>query len=276
MPPTSRTIEVNGHPTMIQQGGAGPDVLVLHGEGNTSAWGELHELLAATSTVTAPIHPGFGGDELPPWLDDVSDLVFHYVELIEREGLERPVVVGASLGGWIAIDLAIHRSDLLGGLVLVGALGLRPSEPMPDLFLQPAPVALGYLAEGLDVEAADPLTGDADVATELWVEQAAQARLMWERPYDRRLPRRAHHIRCPVTVVWGAADRLLPVEHGRRLAELLGAGFEVVPGAGHLVSIDQPTAVVAAVGALAAATAEADRTTADGTKAPGTERAELP
>lgn len=256
MTPTTSTIDINGHPTRYRTAGDGSPLLFLHGEANTSDWAEVHDRLAADHTVVAPIHPGFGGEELPSWLDDMSDLVFHYVELIERLGLDRPLVVGTSLGGWIALDLAVHRSDLLSGLVLVGALGLRPDEPMPDLFLKAAPEALGYLAErigsdGLDVTAVDPMSGDVEAATALWVEQATQARLMWERPYDKRIPRRAHRVRCPVTVVWGALDRLLPVEHGRRLADLLGAGFDVVAGAGHLVTIDDPAAVAAATAAIA-------------------------
>jgi pimeloyl-ACP methyl ester carboxylesterase len=245
------TVTVNGHPTVVQTGGSGPPLLFLHGEGNTSTWAEIHTRLAEHFTVTAPVHPGFGGDPLPSWLDDVSDLTFHYLDLLADLGLDRPLVVGASLGGWIGLDLAIHRSDLLAGLVAVGALGLRPCEPMPDLFLKAAPDALGYLANAIDTDGVDPLTGDAEAATSLWVEQATQARLMWERPYDRRLERRAHHVSCPTVVVWGGADRLLPVDHGRRLAEALGAPLEVLDGAGHLVTIDDPEAVATVVHRLA-------------------------
>jgi pimeloyl-ACP methyl ester carboxylesterase len=220
--------------------------LFLHAEANTSGWAEVHEALAEHFSVWAPVHPGFGGDPLPLWLHDVSDLAFHYVDAISALGLDRPLVVGVSLGGWMGLDLAVHRSDLLAGLVLVGALGLRPTAPMPDLFIKSAPEALGYLARTIDTGDVDPLTGDVELVTALWVEQATQARLMWERPYDRRLERRAHHVKCPTTVVWGADDRLLPVEHGRRLAGLVGAAFVAVPEAGHLVTIDAPAAVVAA------------------------------
>jgi pimeloyl-ACP methyl ester carboxylesterase len=248
---TSTTVTVQAHTTTVHSGGSGPPLLYLHGEAHTSDWTAIHDQLAEHFSVTAPVHPGFGGEEVPGWLDDVTDLSFYYVDLLAALGLDRPLVVGASLGGWMGLDLAIHRSDLLSGLALVGALGLRPLEPMPDLFLKPAHEAFAYLAEKMDVDGVDPMTGDVDLVTAVWVEQATQARLMWERPYDRRLERRAHHVHCPTTVVWGAADRLLPVEHGRRLAELLGAELEVVPGAGHLVTIDDPPAVVSAVLALA-------------------------
>lgn len=234
------------HPTRVQRGGNGPSLLFLHGEANTSPWTTIHDELTTHFTVYAPIHPGFGGEELPKWLNDVSDLSFHNAALIRQLELDRPLVVGVSLGGWLALDLAAHRPDLVGGLLAVGALGLRPSEPMPDLFIKQAPEALGYLAESLDGAEVDPLTGDIDAATELWIELAAQARLMWERPYDPRLARRITQIDCPTAVMWGAADRLLPPEHGRRLAELLDCDLEVVPDSGHMVTLDAPAAVVAA------------------------------
>ncbi|MDH4365170.1 MAG: alpha/beta hydrolase [Acidimicrobiia bacterium] len=255
MPHTTSEVQVHDHTVTVQRGGQGPDLLFLHAEANTSAWGAVHDALAEHFTVTAPVHPGFGGDPLPAWLHDVSDLAFHYVDTIVALGLDRPLVVGASLGGWIGLDLAIHRPDLVSGLVLVGALGLRPTEPMPDLFLKAAPEAFGYLARTIDAAGVDPLTGDVDLVTAVWVEQATQARLMWERPYDRRLERRAHFAAVvPTTVVWGADDRLLPVEHGRRLAEMLGAELDVVPDAGHLVTLDNPAAVAAAARSLTART----------------------
>lgn len=244
------TLAVHDHSTTVHSGGSGPPLLYLHGEANTSEWTTIHDQLAEHFTVTAPVHPGFGGEGVPAWLDDVTDLSFHYVDLLAALELDRPLVVGASLGGWLGLDLAAHRSDLLCGLVLVGALGLRPLDPMPDLFIKPAHEAFAYLAEKMDVDGVDPMTGDVDLVTAVWVEQATQARLMWERPYDRRLERRAHHVQCPARVVWGAADRLLPVEHGRRLAELLHAELDVVPEAGHLVTIDDPPAVVSAALAL--------------------------
>ena len=124
---------------------------------------------------------------------------------------------------------------------------------MPDLFIRPGPEALGYLSRRLDARAVDPLEGDADAATELWLDQAAQARLTWERPYDPRWNRRARHVRCPVRVVWGAADRLLAPAHAARMAALLGAPEPaVVAGAGHLVAVDAPEAVAATVRDLAA------------------------
>ena len=238
------TVEVVDTSVTVRRAGSGPPLLFLHGEGATSGWRAIHDALAGTFAVHAPVHPGFGGGEVPDWVRGSSDLVFHLIDLLDVLNVSRPVVVGESIGGWVAADLALHRPDLVAGLVLVGALGLRPSNPMPDLFLMAGPDAIAHLAETLDGSRLDPLTGDTDAVVELWADQAGQARLMWERPYDPAFPRRLHHIACPSTVVWGGADRLLSPDHGRALAALIpGADFELVDGAGHLVTVDAPAAV---------------------------------
>ncbi len=239
---TTFELDVGGEATIVQRGGEGPPLLFLHGEGDTSAWRSVHDHLAAHATVFAPILPGFGGTTLPDWLDGMDDLAFHLVDVIATLGLQHPLVVGESIGGWAALSLAMHRPDLLGGVVAIGALGLKSTD-MVDLFIKPGPQVVRMLSHTLDADVVDPLTGDADAATALWCDQAAQARLMWKRPYDRTFERRVHHVTCPVAVVWGAEDRLLAVEHGQRLAELLGASFATVAGAGHLASVDRPEAV---------------------------------
>jgi pimeloyl-ACP methyl ester carboxylesterase len=245
--PEISTLELPSQATRVQTGGSGPPLLFLHSEANTSKWGEFHDLLAADFSVTAPVHPGFGGEDTPDWLEDISDLVFHYVDLIEALELDQPLVVGSSLGGWIAADLAIHRSDLISGAVLAGPLGLRPANPIPDIFIMELGDAVGHLSNTLDQAQVNPMTGDAELATQMWVELATQARVMWERGYDPRLARRAHHAHCPMLVLAGERDRLLPPDHTPRFAELFGATFETVPDSGHLVNIDAPGALADAV-----------------------------
>jgi pimeloyl-ACP methyl ester carboxylesterase len=244
----TRVVDVAGYATACTTGGGGPALLHLHAEA-IGGWGALDDALATRFTVHAPLHPGFGGSPLPDWVSGMDDIAYHYVDLLDALGLVEPVlVVGESIGGWMAKALGMQRPDRVAGLVLVGALGLRPATPMPDLFIKAGPEVLRTLSNRLDAERVDPLDGDAEAATALWLDQAAQARLMWERPYEPKLRRRAHHLRrVPCQVVWGAADRLLPPEHGRELATLLGGPCEVVAGAGHLAALDAPEAVAAIV-----------------------------
>lgn len=246
-----REVEVNGSAMTVQQGGSGPPLLFIHGEGGTSAWRDVHDALAESFTVCAPVLPGFGGSEVPAWVKGTADHVFHLLDLFKLLDIDQPVVVGESIGGWVATDLAVHRPDLVRGLVLIGALGMQPTQPMPDLFILEGSEVLEYLAISLDGSTLDPITGDTDAAVALWMDQAGQARIMWERPYDPSLTRRLHHIACPCTVLWGSVDRILPPEHGRVLAELIpGATIQIAEGAGHLVSIDAPNLVADTVRSL--------------------------
>ena len=242
-------VELPGHTVPVRMGGDpdAPALLWLHGEGLSSGWGELHDRLAEHFHLYAPVLPGFGGTPLPAWVDTADDVALHLADLCRHLELSRLNVAGESLGGWVAMSLAIWRPHLVARLGLVGALGWRPIEPAPDLFIKSGPEALRYLANDIDAAAADPLDGDIEVATALWVEQAAQARLMWERPYDRKLALRCHHITAPTHVVWGGADRVLPPSHAAELVSALGATTTAtattIPGAGHLLSIDAPAAL---------------------------------
>lgn len=235
-------------PVEIRGDDAAPPLLWVHGEGLSAGWRAVHDELARTHRVIVPTLPGFGGTELPAWVDGVDDVALFLADLCAALGEDEVLVAGESLGGWIAAVLAIWRPALVARLALLGALGVRSDEPMPDLFIKAGPEALSFLSNSRPPEAVDPLVGDIDLATALWVEQAAQARLMWERPYDRTLARRAHHVDADVTVIWGGADRLLPPAHAATVAGLFrGATTVVLEGAGHLVSVDSPAATAAAL-----------------------------
>jgi pimeloyl-ACP methyl ester carboxylesterase len=241
----STTVDVLGTEVPCLVGGAGPPLLWLHGAGGSDTWSPAQDALAERFTVWAPAHPGFAGTPLPDWVRDVHDLAFHYVDFLAATGLDRPTVVGVSLGGWIATDLTVHRPDLVGQLVLVDALGLRPARPMPDLFIMDPAEAMDVLFNG-PPPMPRPATGGGDpmdMIVRMYEEQAAAARIMWKRPYDPRLERRLHHVTMPTLVIWGGEDRLLPPEHGRRLAALIpGARVEILDGVGHVVPLEAPGA----------------------------------
>ena len=118
----SEQLSVAGVRTHLLRGGRGAPLLVLPPEFASNRWFPYHDALAARFQVFAPDHPGFGDSERPEWLDGIDDLVFHYVDLLDTLGLERVSIIGTSLGGWIAAELAVAHPQRVERLVLVGAV----------------------------------------------------------------------------------------------------------------------------------------------------------
>ena len=154
------------------RGGRGAPLLVLHPEFGANQWFPYHDRLAQHFHLVAPDHPGFGHSDRPEWLDGIDDLVFHYVDLLDALELERVAVVGTSLGGWIAAELAVAHPARIDRLVLVGAGGIKvDGVERFDLFLHPIEETLQHkFLSGLQVEP----------TPSFW----------WNRHFAKRLPRK--------------------------------------------------------------------------------------
>jgi pimeloyl-ACP methyl ester carboxylesterase len=235
----------------LLRGGDGPPLLFLHAAGGAGQWHEFLERLAATFTVYAPDHPGFGKSDELAEVEDIGDLVYHYLDVIDRLGLERPHVVGGSFGGWIAAEIAVAAPHKIGSLALLGAAGLRlPGHPVADLFLM-SPPELGatLFHDPAKAAAFAPAEVDLDFILAAYRDASALARFCWS-PFlsNPKLERRLHRITAPTLVAWGDDDRLIPVEHGRRYAGLIpGATLTVVPGCGHAMYFERPAEFARAV-----------------------------
>ena len=108
--------------------------LFLHGAGFTRMWLPFHEALSRVVDLIAPEHPGYGETEMPEWLDGFDDLVLHYDDFLDALELERVHLVGYSLGGWIAAELAVFYPERLKSLTLITPAGLRiPGKPIANL-----------------------------------------------------------------------------------------------------------------------------------------------
>src|SRR2546425_5621782 len=105
-----RELSVRGPPIHLLTAGAGPALLFLHGAGGAGRWLPFQERLAKSFTVYFPSHPGHGGAPDAPWIEHISDLAFHYLDLLDELGLDRLHLVGASFGGWIGAALATMAS----------------------------------------------------------------------------------------------------------------------------------------------------------------------
>jgi pimeloyl-ACP methyl ester carboxylesterase len=239
-------LDFPGGRVYVSRGGTGAPLLFLHAAGGAGQWLEFHELLAGRYEMYAPDHPGFGRSDELPEVEGVDDLVYHYLDVIERLGLERPHVVGASFGGWVAAELAVAAPHLIGSLVLLSPAGLRlPEHPIADLFIMTPQQVAGTLFHD-PAMAAGFLPADPDVDTVLaaYRDATALARFSWT-PFlcNPKLERRLHRITVPTLVAWPGDDRLIPIAHGRRYAELIpNAEFTVVEDCGHAMYFERPAA----------------------------------
>jgi pimeloyl-ACP methyl ester carboxylesterase len=111
--------------------------LLLHGGAGPQSVGGFGELLAATHDARAinPVHPGFGGTPRPENLVTIGGLAAMYVALLDQLDLSNVTIVGNSIGGWIAAEMALLESPRVSGVVLIDAVGIEvPGHPVADFF----------------------------------------------------------------------------------------------------------------------------------------------
>jgi pimeloyl-ACP methyl ester carboxylesterase len=240
---SERLAEARGTRLALREAGSGPPLLFLDGPLGAT-WSSAHDRLAERFRVLAPDAPGTGGSESCDWLAGADDLAFLYLDLLDALGLERVRLVGVSVGGWVAAEMAVFGAARVERLVLTDAAGLRVAGgPVADPFAVP-PAGLGRLLFH------DPaLVGEWESRPETpeslersYRERAALARLAWS-PFfhDPKLARRLHRVTASTLVLWGAEDRLIPAAHGEAYAELIpGARLELVPECGHLPHVERP------------------------------------
>lgn len=243
----ARTVHVYPDlPVTFTESGTGRPVLVLHGGGGPATVAALTAHLAESAHVITPVHPGWDGVPRPDWCTGVDDIALAYLHHLQERGLHDVLVVGSSLGGWIAAEMAVRdTAGIISGLVLVNAVGVRvEGEPMADFFaLDPRGLA-EHSWHDPDRYYLDPARLPA---AELARRQnnAATMRVLAGDPYmhDPKLLRRLARVTPPVLLVWGASDRIVTPAYGAAYAAAFADGrLEVVPEAGHLPHLEQPEA----------------------------------
>jgi pimeloyl-ACP methyl ester carboxylesterase len=240
-------VDVRGRRVWVASSGDGPPLVYLHGAGDLDGWGPALSLLAADFTVYRPDHPGFNRSDDDPSVDSVLDLAFSYLDLLDALSLDRVRLVGHSLGGWTAAQLAVLVPERVTRLVLADPAGLRAPGAVPDMFtlnpVQSAELANHQAdARAAAVAAAGQIADDPELFQRYLRNRMATAHLAWN-PYlhDPKLAGRLHHVTAPVLIIWGAHDRLLPVDCAREWQSALpGARLEIVDDAGHRPQAEQP------------------------------------
>jgi pimeloyl-ACP methyl ester carboxylesterase len=241
-------------PVTYTESGTGQPVLLLHGgAGPFSVAGFATLMSAADYRVIVPVHPGFDGTPRPPELTTIAGLAAVYASLLRELDLTDVCVIGNSIGGWIAAELALAESAAadcrVNSVVLADAAGLQIDRaPIPDFFA----LTLDQVAElsyfNPDAFRINPAALPAERVAAMTANRAALLEYAGTAMADPGLRDRLTAIAIPVLIVWGAADRMIPVEHGRAYAGAIpGAHLRIITHAGHLPQLEAPDELLAAV-----------------------------
>lgn len=234
--PKHAFIDIDGCRLSVNRAGAGETMLFLHGAGGAGRWAPFMADLADRYDVIVPEHPGFGRSDTPDWLDNVGDLAYFYLDFIERQKLGKIHLVGTSLGGWIAAELAARNTARLASLTLVGAVGITAEgEPIDDTFRMP-------VEENLRRYYADPDRARRRTADMTAIDMSAAAknsatvtRLAYRpRFHNPGLAKWLHRIDVPTLLIYGDKDGLVPPKFGAAYRALIpGSRLVVLEDAGH-------------------------------------------
>ena len=240
----------------VLEGGSGAPLVYFHGAGGLLKANPFLDALAQRHSVFAPEWPGYGessGDEL---LEDMLDFALHGWDVVDALGLSKPNILGHSMGGMIAAEMACLAHRDVGKLVLAGPAGLWIDEhPIPDVFaMLPFQIAEIMFADPQKGQAM--MTGGADLSDIEALKDyyiASQRRLamagkiLFPIP-NRRLSKRLYRLTAETLIVWGAQDKLIVPPYAKRWQSLIPtARVATIEGAGHMLPYEQPDAFVAAV-----------------------------
>ena len=244
----------------VLTGGEGPDLLFLHGAGGLLAEDPLLNALAERFRVHAPLLPGYGDSEECHEIRDMLDFTLHTHDVMTALGLVKPMVVGHSMGGMMAAELAAVMPNDVDRLALICPAGLWLDEhPMPDIFAMvpyELPAVLFHdVAAGAAMMTAGADFSDLDFLQRFLVQNARQlgmaGKILFPIP-DRGLAERLYRIKAKTLLIWGASDRLTPLPYAEAFRQgIAGSELVVIPEAGHMVPLEQTARVVEAIGRLA-------------------------
>lgn len=249
------SLTLNGQTLFYRRGGpresGRPSLLYLHGTDGLAHWPEILDDLAQHYDVIAPDHPGFGQSEIPGWMDDVSDLAYLYLGMIDELQLGRVHISAHSLGGWIALEMAVRSQSAIASLALMAPAGIHvKGQQKTDIFMiDPDEQArLAYADADMGAAAADVALAEKyqDIAIG---DRIASARFGWNpRFYNPRLGRWLHRIKCPSLIIWGTEDRIFPPAYGPAFQALMpGSELLMMAQCGHLPHVERRAQTLAAL-----------------------------
>ncbi len=237
--------------TTMQWGGNGDPLVFLHGAGGPMIGAPFLDDLAQNFTVYAPAHPGFGTGQGVENLEDVIDFALYYHDFLDEMQIENPHLMGHSLGGMIAAEVAALSPYRLNRLVLACPAGLwLEDNPIPDFFtFNP-----NQLVEHIFHDPKGPMSqmfteqlADPEAQLEMYRCLASTGKFLWPIP-DKGLKKRIHRLQLPTLLLWGNSDKLIPPVYGDAFqGSIPGSRLVSFDKSGHMIMLEEQEAFVEAV-----------------------------
>jgi pimeloyl-ACP methyl ester carboxylesterase len=248
-----QVIAIAGVELEVFEAGEGPPILFLHNGGGFEPESAFVGLLSARRRLIAPSHPGFGRSSLPDWIEKPDDIAYVHLELMDRLGLAQADIVGCSIGGWIAAELATKSPERVRRLVLVAPEGVKTGPPdrldIPDIYAMPADELERISYHDPTRMAVDPSQLSDEQLGILMRNRETTTLLVWE-PYmhNPKLRHRLHRVTAPTLFLRGESDGLISAEYTAAYARLLpNARVTTIAAAGHAPHLEQPEAFARSV-----------------------------
>lgn len=254
-----KTIQTRYAPVRYFEGGSGAPLVFLHGAGGLTADDPFLAALAARHHVFAPLIPGYGDSEEAPEIRDMLDFTLHTWDVVDGLGLKDPILVGHSMGGMIAAEMAAVQPNDVSRLGLICPAGLwDDAHPIADIFSL-LPFEMPRVLFHDEAAGAAMLTAGRDVTDPNFLQtylvtnarQLGMAgRILFPIP-ERGLSQRLHRIKARTVLVWGDSDRLIPPAYAHAFKKAIkGAELVSIPEAGHMVTLEKTQAVADALAVL--------------------------
>jgi pimeloyl-ACP methyl ester carboxylesterase len=254
-----KTIATHHVPVHYFEGGKGQALVYLHGAGGLTAEDPFLAALAARYHVYAPLLPGYGPSQECETLRTMLDIALHTADVVDALGLSDPILVGHSMGGMIAAEMAALAPQSVSRLALLAPAGLwLDAHPVPDIFAMLPYQLPQYLFHDVEAGRARMAAGtkmdDPEWLKGFLVTNARQlgmaGKLLFPIP-DRGLSQRLYRVRAKTVVVWGDSDKLIVPAYGDAFkAAIANSQLVRVANAGHMLPQEQPGAVIEALARL--------------------------
>jgi pimeloyl-ACP methyl ester carboxylesterase len=250
------THKVGADQLVIVKGGSGKPLLILHEELGYPGWMKWNEALGAKHTLITPLYPGFGKTPRAEWIMNVRDLACFIARFVREQKLGPVDVIGFSLGGWIAAEMAANDPAIFSKIVLVAPAGIRPPDgDIMDMFTVPALIYLRQSVRDYEHVAEFPALYDGGLSPEQYEAfedaRAETARLAWQ-PYmfNPSLPHLLEGtVKAPTLIVWGKEDRTVPASAASVFNKSIGGSrLLALDGCAHRPEVEKSEQFIKEVG----------------------------